>query len=643
MAPNILSLDAISKQYAEHPLLRDVSLGIGAGERVGVVGVNGSGKTTLLRIAAGVEQPDAGRVSRARDTRVAYLPQNPALAPDLSVLEQLFSDETPALKLVRDYAAAADAVAHTHDAAAQQRLAALTDAMDAQGAWDLERQARAILSRLGITDLGARVGDLSGGQRRRVAMAATLINPAELLILDEPTNHIDTDTIAWLEAFLARSTAALLLVTHDRYFLDRVCQRIVEVDTAALYSYPGAYSRFLELKAERQATLAADEGRRQTLLRKELAWLRRGAQARTTKQQARVDRAEALQADRPAEQQGTVEIGSLARRLGKKVIELQGVRKGFGERRLIDNLTLSVGAGERIAIIGPNGSGKTSLLNMIAGRTSPDAGSVVVGETVHLAYYDQEAAGLDEQQRAIDYVQEGAERIETGDGKSITAAQLLERFLFKSSAHYTPIGRLSGGERRRLYLLRKLMDAPNVLLLDEPTNDLDIQTLNVLEDYLDTFAGSVIIVSHDRYFIDRVAERTLAFEDGTIRAYPGGYSAYAEQAAQRPLPGPEKGKGSEVRQRPLSASERGKGGEVVPSTPTPRRLSGPEQRELRDLEGKLAKLETEQTRINSALVAGGDYQRIAGLSAELAASTAAIDVAFARWAALAEIAEATKR
>ncbi|HEU5090731.1 MAG TPA: ABC-F family ATP-binding cassette domain-containing protein, partial [Roseiflexaceae bacterium] len=465
------------------------------------------------------------------------------------------------------------------------------------------------------------------GQRKRVAMAAALINPADLLILDEPTNHIDTATVAWLEEFLGRTTAALLLVTHDRYFLDRICQRIVEVDNGRLYSYPGSYSRFVELKAERQAQQVSDEARRQTILKKELAWLRRGARARTTKQQARIDRIDAMQADTPDAARGAVEISSVSRRLGKKVIDLNGVSKRYGDQQLIHNLTLSIGAGDRIGIIGPNGSGKTTLLNIIAGRVAPDSGTVEVGATVHMTVYDQESVELDTSMRVLEYVKDAAEVVETSDGSLITAAQMLERFLFPSAQHYSLIEKLSGGERRRLYLARKLMEAPNVLLLDEPTNDLDIQTLAVLEDYLDTFAGTVIAVSHDRYFLDRVAERTLAFENGEVREYPGGYSVYAEALAER-----EAARAAAAPPKPKPAA--------APKPERPRRLTGAEQREMRELERAIAKLEQEQAILGDQInAAGGDYQALQRLSAELERIEAQLAGAFDRWAELAEIAE----
>jgi ABC transport system ATP-binding/permease protein len=657
---NILSLEAIHKQFADRPLLDGVTLGIDAGERVGVVGVNGSGKTTLLRIVAGAESADSGRVSMTRDLRVAYLPQNPALDPDLTVIEQIFRGDAPEIRLLREYERAADALAHRPgDWELQQTMANLVAGMDAAGTWALENDARTILARLGITELSARVGELSGGQRKRVALASTLIVPADLLILDEPTNHIDIDTIAWLETFLARSTAALLLVTHDRYFLDRVVGRIVEVDSAKLYSYPGNYSRFLELQAERAEKQIYDEARRQTILRKELVWLRRGAQARTTKQQARIDRIATMQAAKPEAAQGALEIAAVSRRIGKRVIDLAGVSKCYpsthstssgqassrhgDSKTLVRDLTLSIGPRDRVGIIGPNGSGKSTLLNMIAGRIAPDSGMIAIGETVHMSYYDQESAELDESQRVIDYIKDGAELIGDGQGALITAAQMLERFLFPAAAHYTLIGRLSGGERRRLYLLRKLIGAPNVLLLDEPTNDLDIQTLALLEDYLDEpesrndegFSGAVIVVSHDRYFLDRTVSRTLAFEgDGAVVEYPGGYSAYAEarlliESAETKSLKPKRSEQKPANPQPgnLPAAK-------------PRKLTFKETRELAGLEGRIAALEAEQEALHSQInTSSGEYQALLRLTAELERVSTELEAAVERWGALAEIAE----
>lgn len=629
---NILSLESISKQFADRPLLDQVSLGIEAGERIGVVGVNGSGKTTLLRIVAGAEPPDAGRISMARGLRVAYLPQNPQLDPQLTALEQIFRGDTPEMQLLRAYEHAAAALAAApHDRRLQDALAGLVAQIDAAGAWDLEHDARTTLGRLGIVDLDTPAGALSGGQRKRVAMAATLLSPADLLILDEPTNHIDIDTVAWLEGFLMRSTAALLLVTHDRYFLDRVVGRIVEIERAQLFTYPANYSHFLELKAARAEQQASGEARRQTILRKELAWLRRGAQARTTKQQARIDRIAGMQAATPDAPPATLEISVAARRIGKRVIELRGVAKRFGQRTLVRNLDLSLGPRDRLGIIGPNGSGKTTLLNMIAGRLPPDAGTVVIGDTVHLAYYDQESAELDESLRVIDYIKDAAELVRTGEGALISAAQMLDRFLFAPPTHYTPIAKLSGGERRRLYLLRKLVAAPNVLLLDEPTNDLDIQTLAVLEDYLDDFAGALVVVSHDRYFLDRTAERLLVFAgDGQVDEQPGNYSAYAERRQQDAGAKPA-GTGAE-RARPKPAE---------PQPDRPRKLTFKETRELATLEGTIATLEREQAELQAQITAASsDYQLLVRLTEALERASTRLEAAFERWSELAEIAEA---
>ncbi|GAB4215430.1 MAG: ABC-F family ATP-binding cassette domain-containing protein [Roseiflexaceae bacterium] len=629
----ILTLEQITKQFADRPLLDGVTLAIESGEKVGIVGVNGSGKTTLLRMAAGVEPPDSGRLSLARDLRIAYLPQNPTLDPDLTVIEQVFQGDAPGMALLRAYEQAAAALERSPaDPQLQARATTLAAEMDAANAWTLEHEARAILTSLGLTELGARTGSLSGGQRKRVAMARALITPADLLILDEPTNHIDTDTVAWLETFLGRTDSALLLVTHDRYFLDRVVDRIVEVDHAKLYSYPGNYSRFLELKAERAASAVSQEERRQTILKKELVWLRRGARARTTKQQARIDRIAAMQADTPEAERPELAISVASRRIGKRVIELESVAKGFGQRQLLGGLTLSIGQRERLGIIGPNGSGKTTLLNMIAGRIDPDSGSVTVGETVHMAYYDQESAGLDEAQRVIDYIKKAAELVRTGDGALITAAQMLERFLFPHTIHYTPIGRLSGGERRRLYLLRTLMAAPNVLLLDEPTNDLDIQTLGVLEDYLDDFAGALVVVSHDRYFLDRTVEKLLAFEgSGQVVEYPGSYSFYAEQQAARRT-AEEAARAAKPAAKPAAAQPAAQN--------KPRKLSFKEARELQELEQRIPLLEARQAELEAQIsAAASDYQALQRLSAELERTSADLETAFERWTTLAEIAE----
>jgi len=626
----IISVEAVGKQYGERPLFQDVSFGMLKGERLGVIGVNGSGKSTLLRIVAGVEPPDSGGVVVANGVHVAYLPQAPELPPGRTVLEAVFAGDSPTVRLLREYEQVSAALERSSDdAGLVERLNRLTEEMDRLGAWDAEASARSIITELGLlAHVNEQVDVLSGGQRKRVAMARALVDRPDLLILDEPTNHIDTDTVEWLEEYLARTQLALLLVTHDRYFLDRLVNRMLELDRGRLYSYSGNYERFLEQKAERLAREAAAEEARQNLLRVELAWLRRGARGRTTKQKAHVERVHTLMDQRPEAGQGTVAIDvGQGRRLGKKVVELKGVRKGFGGRTLIDGLSMEVRPGDRIGVIGPNGSGKSTLMNLIIGRVRPDAGELVVGETVHMAYYDQEAEGLDESQRVVDYIREAAELIRGREGALVAATSMLERFLFSQEQQWAYISTLSGGERRRLYLLRQLIEAPNVLLLDEPTNDLDLQTLGVLEDYLDEFQGAVIVVTHDRYFLDRVVARTFAFEGaGKVTEYPGGYSLYMQYRPQR---------AAEERAKPAEKPKVA----AAPQPTGPRRLSNKERKELEGLERKIAELETKRDQIGAELnKAGADYARYSALAAQLAEAEAAIEAAFARWAELAEMA-----
>ncbi len=526
----LLTFDRVRKDYGTKPLLDDVSFVLQPDEKVGVIGANGSGKTTLLRLAAGVEPPDGGRVMVRPGARVGFLPQRPDFDEAQTVLDAVFAGEGPSMQLLRDYEAAVHALdQHPDDADRIAEMTRLAARLDAVGGWDMEAQARAVLDRLDITDTDVLVGTLSGGQRKRVALARVLVERPDLLILDEPTNHLDTDTIGWLEGFLRAWTGALLLVTHDRYFLDRVTNRMLEVGGGDVTRYVGNYSDYLEQKAAQEAVEAANEARRANLARRELEWLRRGAKARTSKSKSRIDRAHALLDAAPDAREQEIAISSVSSRLGKKVVELHGVSKGFDGQTLVDGFSYLVPKGDRIGIIGPNGSGKTTLLEMIAGRLAPDAGRVEIGPTVSIGYYDQESRALDDDQRILDYIEDVAENVKTADGSVITASQMLERFLFPPKQQRTPIGLLSGGERRRLYLLRVLMGAPNVLLLDEPTNDLDIPTLVALEDYLDTFPGTLIAVSHDRYFLDRTVGHLFRFEgDGRIREIPGDYSAWLE-------------------------------------------------------------------------------------------------------------------
>lgn len=477
----------ISKSYTEKPLLKEVSFSVHDSEKIGLIGVNGTGKSTLLRITAGREDPDSGSVTFTNGIRIAYLPQQPPYDPELTI--------------------------------AQQTRSYLDEISPQTG----EFECRSILTRLGILDFDRKMGELSGGQRKRVAMAAVLSVRAELLILDEPTNHLDHSVIAWLEDFLDHYRGSVLMITHDRYFLDRVTRKIFEIDDGSLYVYEGNYDYYLEARAARRDRMLASERKRAAMYKKELAWIRRGARARSTKAKSHIERFEELRDSRLIIDDSELSIGTASSRLGKKILEIEGIGKAYGDRVLFEDFTYTVLRNDRIGILGDNGSGKTTLLRILMGEIPPDTGTIRIGETVKIGYFSQETQVWDPNQRIIKFVEGISDNVKTDDGY-LSASQMLERFLFPTSKHSIPIGRLSGGEKRRLYLLSILMQAPNVLILDEPTNDLDIETLTVLEDYIDHFQGAVILVSHDRYFMDRLCIRTFAFEDGKIVHYPGGYT-----------------------------------------------------------------------------------------------------------------------
>ncbi|MFE1625987.1 ATP-binding cassette domain-containing protein [Brevibacillus reuszeri] len=628
----ILTVENLSKGYGEKVLFDNISFHIAEQQRIGLIGVNGTGKSSLLKIIAGLDMADSGKVVHANHFRVEYLPQNPSFEENSSVLDQVFYGDSPLIQLLREYEqAVADLQNAPDDEKKQARMFSVQTRMDAADAWESNTQAKMILTQLGLHDFSQQVSELSGGQRKRVAMARALIQPADLLILDEPTNHIDNETVEWLEEYLSRYKGALLLVTHDRYFLDRVTNRTFELDGGKLYSYEGNYATFLEKKAEREENEAAAESKRQNLLRRELAWLRRGAKARTTKQKARVQRAEELR-DRVIEGPAAkMEMALGASRLGKKVIEIEGISKAYGDRKLIQDFSYIVLPGDRVGIIGPNGSGKSTLLNMLAGRIQPDGGSIEVGTTVKIAYYTQGSVEMDEKLRVIEYVKEAAEVIQTSNGESITASQMLERFLFAPHMQWTPISRLSGGERRRLYLLRTLMGEPNVLFLDEPTNDLDIQTLSILEDYLEQFPGAVITVSHDRYFLDRTVDHLFAFEgQGTIHHYNGNYSEYLEERReQRSSP--------QVAAESVEKSEKTSGNRGNNRT---KKLSYKDQKEWDEIEGKIASLEERSVRLKQEIAASGsDYGKVEKLFAEEQQVAAELEAAVERWAELSAMIE----
>lgn len=531
---NIMTVESISKSYGEKVLFENASFGMEDQDKIGIVGVNGTGKSTFLKVIAGMESTESGRVNLNNGLRIRYLAQNPPYDPEATVLRQVFDGGGEELQIVGAYMNVLEQLeTHPEDEAVLEQLIHLNQELERLDAWSLESEAKNILSKLGIDHYDALMGTLSGGQRKRVALASALIQPSDLLILDEPTNHIDHDSITWLEQFLQKRRGALLMITHDRYFLDRVANVMIELDHGSLYRYEANYSRFLELKAEREEREAASEDKRQNLLRRELAWIRRGAKARTTKQQARINRFEQLKNDGPGRRDEAMDMSAISSRLGKQIVELDHVSLTLGGKELIHDLTYHAVPGDRIGIVGPNGRGKSTLLNLVSGRLVPDGGKVITGQTVKFGYFTQEHQEMDESMRVIEYIKDVAEVVETADGSKISASQMLERFLFTPAAQWTPISKLSGGEKRRLYLLRVLMGAPNVLLLDEPTNDLDITTLTVLEQYLDEFPGVVFSVSHDRYFLDRTCDRIFAFEgEGQVSIHAGNYSDYEERIAE---------------------------------------------------------------------------------------------------------------
>ena len=525
---NLLNVENISKTYSEKILLNNVSFGINEGDKIGIIGLNGSGKSTLLKIVTGKDEFFDGLITKGKGVRVEYLEQNSEFDSNATVLQQIFKGDTREMKLLMEYEELLEKVSsNSFNEEDNNKLIKIQEKIDALNLWNLESEVKVILNKLGITDYTMKMGTLSGGQKKRVFLASALIKPCELLVLDEPTNHLDSDSIEWLEEYLNSRKGALLMITHDRYFLDRVSNKILELDRGNIYQYLGNYSDFLEKKAERLEIEAASEEKRQKLIIKELQWVRRGAKARTTKQKARLQRFDDLVNQDYIAPKPSLEMSFIGTRLGKKIIELHDISKSYGEKNLINKFNYTILKEDRIGIIGDNGVGKTTLLNIIKGSINPDNGDREVGETVKIATFTQDDSHMDLSMKAIDYIKEGGEWIPADDGSKISASQLAERFLFDGTMQYTMIEKLSGGERRRLHLLRVLMEAPNVLILDEPTNDLDIETLKILEDFIDEFVGVVIVVSHDRYFLDRICNKIFSFENkGLINIYNGNYSDY---------------------------------------------------------------------------------------------------------------------
>ncbi len=619
---NLLTAENIEKSFTERKLLNGASFYLEEGEKVGIIGINGTGKSTLLKILAKIEEPDSGKVICANHVVMRYLPQNPVFLPEKTVLESVL--EAAAGKQDTIYAGANAGGKHEIN----------------EKIWEMESSAKAFLTRLGITNFTQKTKELSGGQKKRLALAAILLVPCDILLLDEPTNHIDHEMADWLEDYLKKWKGSLIMVTHDRYFLDSVSNRIVEIDKGNIYSYDTNYSGFLERKAMREESEIAGERKRQSVLRKEIEWIKRGAKARSTKQKARIQRYETLR-DQPApDVDKKIEISSISTRMGKTTVELSHLHKAYGDRVLIQDFSYIFLKNDRIGFVGKNGCGKTTLMKMIEGRQKPDSGEVILGQTIKLGYYSQEIeekkeagiAYMDPSMRVIDYIKNTAEFVRTEDGL-ISASAMLERFLFPPEEQYSVIGKLSGGEKRRLNLLRVLMEAPNVLILDEPTNDLDIVTLSILEDYLDNYDGIVITVSHDRYFLDRVVRRIFAFEEnGVLRQYEGGYTDYVNRKREE-----EKDREPQIRTEKESTA---KPAAKDTRTHTPKlKFSYKEQREYETIEADIEALEERMDEIDTEIAkCATDFVRLNELTEEKTKVNTELEEKLERWEYLEELA-----
>ena len=631
---NLITLENISKSYSEKILANNVSLGINEGEKIGLIGVNGTGKSSFLKIVAGVEEPDEGTVTKGNRVRIEYLAQTPDYDDNATVLEQVFKGNSEEMRILREYEELLEKIdkgeVKENDS---ERLIKLQGKIDALNLWDMESEAKNVLTKLGITNFEEKVGNLSGGQKKRIMLAAALITPCELLILDEPTNHLDNETISWLEEYLNSRKGALLMITHDRYFLDRVTNRILELDRGRLFSYDGNYSVFLEKKMERIAIEKASEEKRQNLMRKELAWVRRGAKARTTKQKARLQRFDELVNQEGFIENENIEISVMGTRLGKKIIEIEHLNKSFGDKKIVDDFNYIVLRSDRIGIVGPNGIGKSTLMGMIEGKVKPDSGEIIKGETVKIACFSQEDTHMHPEMRAIDYIKEAGEYLQTATGERITASQMCEKFLFDGTLQWTMIGMLSGGERRRLHLLRVLMEAPNVLLLDEPTNDLDIETLNRLEDYLDDFGGVVITVSHDRYFLDRICNKIFSYKgNGKIDIYTGNYGEYLLSKEEEAVNNKEKEVAVDKNKKEPSVDKNKNKGKVL-------KFSFKEKREFETIDEEIMTLEEKIEELDSLMAKhASEYGRLQELMEEKAKVEEELAFKYERWEYLNELA-----
>ncbi len=598
---NLISVNRIAKSAGEKLLFRDASFGIDEGDKVALIGVNGTGKSTLLKLLDGRESPDEGEVMRNRELRIDFLEQSPPFREDDTILDHIFRSDSRVASLVKKYEDCCLRMERSYSQKVQEEYEALNAEMDRLDGWKYESRMKSILHELGITNLEARMGQLSGGMLKKVALARVLIDDSNLLILDEPTNHLDADAILWLEEYLQKTDRALVLVTHDRYFLDRVVNRIVEIDRQQISSFEGNYNLYLEKKVEQEQSLQRAEAKAKNFLRKELEWLKRQPKARGTKQKARIDRIHEVENRRTYGTPQELELNYSGRRLGKRILEAKGISKSFDNRVLLKDFEYIFKGNERIGIVGPNGSGKSTFLNILTGIVAPDSGEVVRGVNTHPGYFDQTARNLEGGMRVLEYVQKTAGLyVNSPDGSRISAGEMLERFLFPSHLQSLPVDRLSGGEKRRLYLVTILMSEPNFLILDEPTNDLDIQTLSVLEEFLDSFPGCVLVVSHDRYFLDRVVDTLFLFEgEGVVRGFPGRYSDFLEQERERKS------------QESTAKKREGRSREKPVRSPEKRKLSNREREELERLEREIDEGEREKAALEEFLHApGAGYEEL---------------------------------
>ncbi|WP_203248841.1 ABC-F family ATP-binding cassette domain-containing protein [Sporosarcina beigongshangi] len=626
-----LIIENLTKTVGEKTLFKDIAFTVVSGEKVGLLGINGTGKSTLLSILAGVEEADSISTDHPNRYRIVYLPQEPEFDPQLTVMETVFMSDAPIIKVNLEYEHALQALsADPESTYNQDQYSKFQNQMDDLSGWDINSKARTILSKLGIETFDKKVGELSGGQKKRVALAKVLIEPADLLLLDEPTNHLDVDSIMWLSDYLKNEQGAVIFVTHDRYFLDELSTNIYELADKTLYAHTGNYGNYLEAKAIRAEMAASSDDKLRNQYRSELKWIRRGAKARSTKQKARIGRFDELaEKVKKEDSVGEMDVALKSTRLGKKVIEAIGISKSFDGRTVIDNFSSILQSGDRIAVVGPNGAGKTTLLNMLSGKTEPDSGVIDTGTTVKIAHFQQHTPLMDEKKRIIEYIQDTSNDIEDADGVRISASQMLERFLFPTRAHGTPIGKLSGGERKRLYLLKLLMEQPNVMILDEPTNDLDLETLSVLETFIDTFPGVVITISHDRFFLDRTSTKLWVMDgSGHVDTWFGIYTDFLETYVA-----PEVVKSKPIVEvaspEPTSTSQQAK-----------KKMSYAEKKEWETIDADIEKVETdiEATEAEMAAV-GSDYDKLRVLTATLDELNAVYETLVERWTYLQELAE----